>query len=114
MRLDLRLPLVATVAALVTRRRFNTRSEARRAAAAAAPGTPAEFRILTASQSVDLTLNSGTFSPIPVFPFYLRQEVLRSVVFVGRFVGSFVREHVFGPNILKTAKDRDPVTMEHL
>ena len=55
-----------------------------------------------------------------MFPrfYYLREEILRSVVFVCWLTGSFVREIVniivSGPNILITVGDRHSVTMEHL
>jgi len=45
---------------------------------------------------------------------YLRQEVLRSVMFVAVCVFVYSFFNVLGPNISKTAGDRDSVAMDHL
>ena len=45
--------------------------------------------------------------------YYLRQEVLRSVAFVGWLVDLFVREHVLEPNISNTVGNRGSVPIDH-
>ena len=68
-----------------------------------------------------LQLQTSFNTTKPDYYLYLRQEVLRFVVFVGvcvclfirSFVCSFVNNIVLGPNISKTAKDKDSVTKKH-